>query len=56
MQNGLALTIAVIFVIVVAFLLLREVMAWYWKINMIVARLDSILAELKKANHTQEGS
>lgn len=34
-------------IFLVAFFVLRGVMLWYWKINEIVTKLDSILGELK---------
>jgi hypothetical protein len=37
-------------IIIVAFIVLRGVMLWYWKINEIVMKLDQILTELKKVN------
>jgi hypothetical protein len=32
------------------FLVIRAFMLWYWKINIIVDRLDRILAALEKSN------
>lgn len=34
-------------IFLVVFFVLRGVMLWYWKINEIVTKLDSILSELK---------
>ncbi len=41
----LIVTLAIAFLI---FLAVRAFMLWYWKINVIVERLDQILAALKK--------
>ena len=41
----LIVSVAVFFVI---FLLLREVMCWYWKINIGLSKLDTIIDLLKK--------
>lgn len=35
-------------IFLIAFLVLRGVMLWYWKINEILVKLDLILAELQK--------
>jgi len=42
---GFIVSVAVFFVI---FLLLREVMCWYWKINIGLSKLDTIIDLLKK--------
>lgn len=43
-----------IVIFLIAFLVLRGVMLWYWKINEIVTKLDLILAELKKISEKTE--
>jgi hypothetical protein len=35
------------------FLLLRALMLWYWKINLIVQKLEGILVELKKISSSR---
>jgi uncharacterized integral membrane protein len=35
---------------IVVFLIARELVMWYWKINRIVSLQEQILAELKKMN------
>lgn len=45
---------ATIFVVGVLFLLFREAMTWYWKIDVIIERLDNIVTELKKINEAEE--
>lgn len=40
-------------VFLVAFLVLRGVMLWYWRINEIITKLDRILAELQKFSETK---
>ena len=47
-MRDFATLIAVIVVIVAAFLLFREIILWYWRVNHIVERLDQILSELKR--------
>lgn len=42
--------VIIIFWIIVAFLLLREILTWYWKQNQIVKLLEEIKEELKKKN------
>ncbi len=37
-------------VLIALFLIFRAVMLWYWKINVIIERLDGILNELKRQN------
>jgi hypothetical protein len=37
-------------VLVALFFIFRAVMLWYWKINLIVEKLDGILNELKSQN------
>jgi hypothetical protein len=37
-------------VLVAFFLIFRAVMLWYWKINLMVQKLDGILNELKRQN------
>lgn len=45
---GLAITILVVTLVI--FLICREVVCWYWKINRSVDLMEKILIELKKAN------
>ena len=44
------------FVAFIVFLILRELMCWYWKINRIVSLLEGIQASLSKLNRTPERS
>jgi hypothetical protein len=46
--HGGAAVIVSIAIIVVVFLVLREVWCWYWKINRMVALLESIDESLKQ--------
>lgn len=41
-------------VVVSAFLLLRQLVLWYWRVNHIVRRLDTLIEELKKLNAKQQ--
>lgn len=47
-MNNLLTVIGYFIVIVALFLIFREVMLWYWRINHIVDRLDRILTTLDK--------
>jgi len=40
----------VMFVTLLVFLVCREIVCWYWKINEAVGLLQEILFELKKSN------
>lgn len=42
--------LAVLIMVFLIFLVCREAVCWYWKINRTVNTLDEILAELKKMN------
>lgn len=50
MQDSSAFLVVVLVTLVV-FLIGREVVCWYWKINKSIALQESILIELKKVNH-----
>ena len=40
----------VFFVLLIIFLICRELVCWYWKINKSVDLMEQILAELKESN------
>lgn len=51
MENlNLSIVSVVVIVALLIFLLCREVICWYWKINKISESLDNILMELKRIN------
>jgi hypothetical protein len=52
--QGVITAIILAMAVVFGFLIFRQIVLWYWKINEIVERLDGILAELKKANKAPE--
>lgn len=41
------ITLGIVFIL---FLICRELVCWYWKINKISSTLDEVLEELKKMN------
>ena len=45
--------IIAIVIIIAVFLILREFVCWYWKINERVSLLEDILEELKKMNGSE---
>lgn len=47
--------ISAIIITALVFLLIREVLLWYWKINMIVKKLEMILEQLIKHNNFHGG-
>jgi hypothetical protein len=49
-MEGLLILIAFVAIVVSLFLLFREIVLWYWKINEMVGTLKLILAELKRIN------
>lgn len=53
MSNNFGLSIGVLIVLIALFFILREVVLWYWRVNHIVERLDSIVAELKKISQKE---
>jgi len=50
MDSSLAPALLVIVVLLIIFLVGREIVCWYWKINRGVELMEEILIELKKAN------
>ncbi len=50
MEAALGSLIVMIFVGLLLLLILRALFLWYWKINLIVQKLDGILNELKVRN------
>ncbi len=50
MEAALGSLIVMIFVGLLLLLILRALFLWYWKINLIVQKLDGILNELKRKN------
>ncbi len=50
MEAALGSLIVMIFVGLLLLLILRSLFLWYWKINLIVQKLDGILNELKVRN------
>ncbi len=49
-MEALGSLIVMIFVGLLLLLILRALFLWYWKINLIVQKLDGILNELKVRN------
>jgi hypothetical protein len=44
------LVLTTLVIILIAFLIGRELVCWYWKINRSIQLLEGILAELKQSN------
>jgi hypothetical protein len=49
------LAIVLLLLLIVTFLLFREIACWYWKVNERTALLRDIRAELRKLNQTEKG-
>ncbi|MBU0567963.1 zinc ribbon domain-containing protein, partial [bacterium] len=45
--GGVSTLLVILVIAIVIFLILREVVTWYWKINQRVGLLEDILAELR---------
>jgi len=43
-----------IFIVVIIFLLCREIMCWYWKINLSISKYDEIIGLLKEIRDKME--
>lgn len=50
MDQSITVALIVIAVIFVIFLVCRQVVCWYWKINRGIELMEQILVELKKSN------
>ncbi len=57
MGNSFAVTIGVLCLAAALFIILRNFMLWYWKVNKIVEKLDLAVTELKRiaAQGSKEG-
>jgi hypothetical protein len=51
-SNPLMDPVVALAILVVVFLVFREVVCWYWKINRVVELLESIDATLRSRNRT----
>jgi hypothetical protein len=51
-NNPLVAAIVTLVIVIAIFLLFREVVCWYWKINRVVELLESIDATLRSRNRT----
>lgn len=43
-----------ILILIAIFLVFRAFVLWYWKVNVIVSKLDAVVEELKKINNSPE--
>lgn len=55
MGTSLASSFIVLFVMIFIFLICRQIVCWYWKINLAIELMQQILAELKKTNERAGG-
>lgn len=46
--------LASVFILISIFLVFRAFVLWYWKVNVIVSKLDAVVEELKKINNSLE--
>jgi hypothetical protein len=51
-NNPLVATVVTLVIVIAIFLLFREVVCWYWKINRVVELLESIDATLRSRDRT----
>lgn len=55
MDQSMAVALVLVGVLFVIFLIGRELVCWYWKINRSVQLMEEILVELKKSNASSSG-
>ncbi len=53
-QEEIGFFLVYLLVILVIFLLIREVLCWYWKINKVVSLLEDILITLEEKQSDQK--